>query len=115
MTKRFTLDPRNGKLLGVCAGLANMTGIDVTIIRVVAVIGTVLGGFPWTLLAYGVAGWVGKKVSVRDDAPYSDRIGRTSTHEVRQSMRDIDQRMAEVETYVTSHNSRLAREIEELR
>jgi hypothetical protein len=30
-------------------------------------------------------------------------------------MRDIDRRMAEVETYVTGSNSRLAREIEELR
>lgn len=115
MTKRFTLDPRNGKLLGVCAGLARMTGIDATIIRVALVIGTVLGGFPWTLLAYGVAGWMGKTPALRDDAPYADRIGRTSTHEVRQSMRDIDHRLADVETYVTSQNSRLAREIEELR
>jgi hypothetical protein len=30
-------------------------------------------------------------------------------------MRDIDRRMAEVECYVTQPNSRLAREIEELR
>ena len=40
---------------------------------------------------------------------------RLSTYEVRSQMRDIDRRMAEVETYVTSQNTNLAREIEELR
>jgi phage shock protein C len=34
---------------------------------------------------------------------------------MRNQMREIDRRMAEVETYVTSQNSQLAREIEELR
>ena len=115
MKKSFHLDKANGKFMGVCAGIANYTGVDATWIRVGAVDVTLLGAFPWTLIAYGVAAWLGKP------APYTawqdDAIPtrRTSTQEVRTSMRDIDRRMAEVETYVTGSNSRLAREIEELR
>ena len=57
---RFETDRENGKLLGVCAGIANATGVDVTIIRVGFVLATILGGFPWTLIAYGIAAMVGK-------------------------------------------------------
>lgn len=115
MKKPFYLDKSNGKFMGVCSGLANYTGVDATWIRVGLVVVTLLGAFPWTLIAYGVAAWMGKP------APYTpwqdERITapRASTYEVRESMREIDRRMAEVETYVTGSNSRLAREIEELR
>lgn len=48
---KLYLDKQNAKLLGVCAGLADFTGIDVLWIRVAAVLATLLGsGFP--LLAY---------------------------------------------------------------
>ena len=40
---------------------------------------------------------------------------RRTTRDVRSRFREIDRRLADVETYVTSSNSRLAREIEELR
>ena len=48
-----------GQILGVCAGLANHTGVDVTLIRVGLVVVTVMGAFPWTLIAYGIAAFVG--------------------------------------------------------
>ena len=115
MRKAFHLDKGNGKVLGVCAGIANYTGWDVTFVRVGAVLLTVLGGFPWTLLVYGVAGLVAKPETQHgygcEEAP---RL-KTSTHEMKESMRDIDRRMAEVETFVTSSNGRLAQEIESLR
>ena len=46
--KRFEVDRENGKLLGVCAGLANHTGIDATIFRVGSVLVALFGSFPWT-------------------------------------------------------------------
>jgi len=108
---RFETDRENGKLLGVCAGIANATGIDATIIRIGFVLTTVLGGFPWTLIAYGIAAMVGKP---RTHGGYS--LARsTSAQESRERMRNIDLRMQAIETYVTSSNSKLAREIEELR
>ena len=39
---RFRLDKRNGKLAGVCSGIANFTGWDGTIGRIATVLGTVL-------------------------------------------------------------------------
>lgn len=116
MKKPFHLDKRNGKFMGVCSGIANYTGIDATIVRIALVVVTLLGAFPWTLIAYGVAAWAAKPMPIGAYAAEDIRALRgTSTAEMRDSMRDIDRRMAEVETYVTSSNSRLAREIEELR
>ena len=40
---------------------------------------------------------------------------RRTARDVRSRFREIDRRLADVETYVTSSNSRLAREIEQLR
>jgi phage shock protein C len=109
---RFETDRENGKLLGVCAGIANATGVDVTIIRVGFVLTTILGGFPWTLIAYGVAAMIGKP---RIHGGGYSLARSTSAEEERQRMRNIDLRMQAIETYVTSSNSKLAREIEELR
>jgi len=39
----------------------------------------------------------------------------SSVRDVRAKFRDIDRRIADIETHVTSHNSSLAREIDALR
>ena len=101
--------------MGVCAGIANYTGVDATIVRVGVVVATILGAFPWTLVAYGVAAWLAKPRAAGDYEAADLRTLGTSTRDVRATMSDIDRRMAEIETYVTSSNSRLAREIEQLR
>ncbi|HYN45064.1 MAG TPA: PspC domain-containing protein [Allosphingosinicella sp.] len=108
---RFEVDRENGKLLGVCAGIANHMGWDATIVRIGLVVVTVMGGFPWTLIAYGVAFMVGKP---RGHGVYAPARSQ-SREESRERMRSLDLRMQAVETYVTSSNSSLAREIEQLR
>ena len=115
MKKRFYLDKANKRVLGVCSGLADHMGWDPTFVRVAVVLLTLVT-FPWGLVAYGTAALIGKNrpAGMHGDEP-AIRPLRSSTYELNQSMRDIDRRMAEVETYVTSQNSRLAREIEELR
>ena len=40
---RLTLDKTNKKILGVCAGLANWSGIDAMIIRLIFAVTTVVG------------------------------------------------------------------------
>ena len=120
MKKRFYLDKANGRIFGVCSGIARHMGWDPTFVRVGVVLVTLLGAFPWTLIAYGAAAMIAKNRPLDggyggygDDAPV--RVARTSTYELNRSMRDIDRRMAEVETYVTAPNTVLAREIESLR
>ena len=54
-SKKFALDASESKWMGVCAGVANYLNVDVTFVRVGAVIATVMT-FPLGLIAYVVAG-----------------------------------------------------------
>jgi phage shock protein C len=111
--RTFRTDKRNGKFLGVCAGIARLTGIDATFIRIGAVVLTLVGGFPWTFLAYAGAAWFGKaRTSSYDEG---SALPRASVRDINMVMRDADRRMAEIETHLASPNTRLAREIEALR
>lgn len=47
----FHLDKANGKVFGVCAGIANHFGIDTTLVRVGFVLGTLIG-FGSLILVY---------------------------------------------------------------
>jgi phage shock protein C len=109
--KRFEVDRANGKLAGVCAGIANMTGLDATVVRIGLVVATILLT-PWVLLAYGAAALIGQP---KRDAGYLPSNTGPRSDETRERMRSVDLRMQAIETYVTSSNSQLAREIEELR
>jgi len=120
---KFYVDKQNRKWLGVCAGIADYTGVDVTWVRVGAVILTVAGGFPWTLLAYWLVNWMADaKPSGLYDSAEDQKFWqgvrsnpKRSTAEIRSSFRDIDRRLADIEMYYTSRNSRLANEIDSLR
>jgi phage shock protein C len=121
---KFYLDRQNRKWSGVCAGIADYTGLDPTVVRIGAVILTVLGGFPWTVIAYFIAAWMAprKPVELYGQDPEQTKFWQgvraspaRSVRDVRSRLRDIDRRMAEVEMYVTSSDTRLAREIEQLR
>ena len=121
---RFYLDKQNAKWSGVCAGIADYTGMDVTLVRIGLVLLTILGGFPWTLIAYWIAAWMAprKPIELYEDNVEEKKFWqgvranpRRTARDVRSRFRDIDRRLADVETYVTSSNSRLAREIEQLR
>lgn len=61
MNNSFTLDRRNGKIMGVCAGLSARTGMDVTLIRVGAVLLTLCALGPIGIVAYLLAGWLADK------------------------------------------------------
>lgn len=122
---KFYLNRRERKWSGVCAGMADYTGIDVTIIRIAMVVLTLSGlGFPWLPVAY----WVVAKMA--PDRPreldYEDRATEkfwqgvrtkptNSIRDVRSKFRELDRRLADVELHYTSNNKRLADEIESLR
>lgn len=56
MTK-LSLDRANKKIWGVCAGLANWTGMDATVVRVIFVLAT-LFGFGSAILIYVALGLI---------------------------------------------------------
>ncbi|VVT22769.1 Phage shock protein C [Sphingomonas sp. EC-HK361] len=120
---KFYLDKQDGKYKGVCAGIADYTGIEVIWVRLAAVILTLAGGFPWTLIAYWLVAWMATERPIGlyetpEDAKFWQGVRsnpRRSTGEVRSKLRDIDRRLADIEYHYTSRNSRLASEIDSLR
>ena len=90
----------------------------------VAVIGLTFLTGPWTIPAYFITAWMAPRKpmelyeSSREEQKFWQGVRanpRRTARDVRSRFRDIDRRLADMETYVTSSNSRLAREIEELR
>lgn len=120
---QFYLDKQNGKWLGVCAGIADYTGMDVLWVRIATVIVTLMGGFPWTLLAYLMAAWFAPNkpnafYGSDDETRFWQGVRSNparSTRDVRAKFRDIDRRIADIELHYTSRNQRLANEIDSLR
>lgn len=114
--RTFEVDRANGKLAGVCAGIANMFGIDATVVRIGLVVATFVLPFPVTLIAYGVAALIGQPKRGTAYVPSNtSRSRQIRGEDARERMRSVDLRMQAIETYVTSSNSQLAREIEDLR
>jgi len=113
---KFYLDKRNRKWLGVCAGLADYTGVDVTLIRVGMVLLSFVT-FPWALVAYLVVNWLAndKPGEFYQTSREDEKFWQTVRARPGSSVRDIDRRIADIETHVTSQNSALAREIDALR
>jgi phage shock protein C len=118
---RFYRDKAGGKIFGVCAGLADYTGIDVLWVRVGMLALTFTVGFTLPLY-FAIA-------ILAEDKPrelYTDRAEQRfwqgvrqspsrTTREVHAKFRDIDRRLAAVEDYYVSSNPRLSAEIEKLR
>lgn len=120
---KFYLDKQNAKWLGVCSGIADYVGIEAIWVRVGAVLLTFAGGFPWTIIAYWLIAWMATPKPTglyesREDEKFWQGVRsnpRRSTAEVRSKFRDIDRRLADIETMYTSRNTRLADEIDSLR
>lgn len=119
---RFYLDKQNAKWLGVCSGIADYTGVDVTWVRVGTVLGTILGsGF--LIIAYLVIAWIAEPKPLglytdKEEAEFWQGVRQSparTTRDVRSKLRDIDRRLADAETHYTSRNSRLADEIDSLK
>ncbi len=120
----FYLDKRNARLLGVCAGIADYTGLNPFWVRIGTVVLTLLGGFPWTVIAYLLVAWLvdDKPRELYDMDPDERKFWqgvrarpRTTVRDVRSRFRDMERRMADLEAHYTSSNTRLAREIDDLR
>ncbi len=120
---KFYLDKQNAKWKGVCAGIADYTGVEVLWVRLAAVMLTLMGGFPWTLIAYWCVAWWSNKKPIhlyvdQDDKKFWQGVRQSparTTRDIRSKFREIDNRLADVELYYVSNNKQLADEIESLR
>ena len=120
---RFYRDKQNGKVMGVCAGIADYTGFDVALVRIAFLAAVFLSGGSVLPVSF-IAGWVApRKPRELDYRGAEDRqfwqgvraSPARAARDIRSRFKDIDRRLADIESYVTTENRSLAREIEQLR
>lgn len=120
---RFYRDKQNGKLMGVCAGIADYTGVEVLWVRLGAVFLSLMGMGGIIMPAYLLVGLFAEKRPAqlygnREEQQFWQGVRQSpsrTAREVRATMRDIDRRLADVEAFYVSNNPRLSAEIEQLR
>jgi len=94
--------PQQGKVKGVCAGIANYLDIPVRLVRVIVVLSMFFGLFVFTLVAYAVLSFM------LDEMPQSELDSQPPLNAARlldelgNELGDGERRLREVERYVTS-------------
>ena len=126
MTERRRLyqDREGGVFLGVCAGLADFFGFDLTLVRLITAIGAFLF-FPTVLIGYFVLALLlpKKPLGAREVSDeYSQSLRRrvrSSPHStldhVRYRFGELDTRLQRLEKYLTSTRFKLDQEFESLK
>ncbi|MBA2466478.1 MAG: envelope stress response membrane protein PspC [Sphingomonas sp.] len=120
---RFYRDKRNGKILGVCAGIADYTGFDVNLVRVCMVATMFLSSgsiLPFYFIAAFMTPDKPRELAVadREENQFWQGVRASparTARDIRSRFRDIDRRLADIESYVTTENRSLANEIDQLR
>lgn len=120
MTKFLYRDPANGKLGGVCAGLAEFLGVDVWLVRAGAVIAFFVGFGFIALIAYIAAVLLLDKKPLQPAGMASD-AGAPLRRNIHQTLKSLEQdctqlekSVANIEAYVTSREFELHRQFKKL-
>lgn len=123
--RRLYRDTDRAVLGGVCAGLANYLGFNLKVTRFVCII-AFLCAFPFAVFAYLVAVLAipSSSTGIRDDEMFEARRkealreeilrAKPTVRDVQARYRDMDERLARIEKYVTSSRYRLDEEFRRL-
>ena len=119
---RLYRNKQNAKLMGVCSGVADYTGVDALWVR----LGMLILLFATSGMIIPIYFIVGLLLDKKPKHLYGDaheekywqrvrQSPKRTTREIRGRFRDIDRRLAEVEHHYVTSNPRLSAEIERLR
>ncbi|MGA9343324.1 MAG: envelope stress response membrane protein PspC [Rhodanobacteraceae bacterium] len=119
--ERLYRDPGQGKLMGVCAGLADYLGCNVTFIRILAII-ALFWFHALTLIAYLLLGcMLPTRPDPLDDGNSDEKFWRgarrsaaETCRDIRDRFRELDIRLQRMEGYVTSRRYDLDRQFRDL-
>ncbi|GAA6185692.1 MULTISPECIES: envelope stress response membrane protein PspC [Alteromonadaceae] len=146
--KQLQRDSENGKIAGVCAGIAEYFGIETWLVRIAAVAAMLLLAGPFIPVFYiaawfildkktpeskhssqgqhhfhgksGVKGWhndiddADKKVAVKSKVWQAGEPPKQAFYDIKQQYLRTEARLRKIETYVTSSEFQLNREINKL-
>jgi phage shock protein C len=120
---RFYRDKRNGKMFGICSGIADYTGFDVSLVRVCFLAAVFMSGggvLPFYFIAAMVTPIKPRALERggNEERQFWQGVRASparAARDIRGQFKDIDRRLADIESYVTTENRSLAREIEQLR
>lgn len=107
MRRKFHLNKRDGRIMGVCAGLADYTGVEALWIRIAAAL-LVIAGLGSLLIVYVIVGLVADKGPAPTGDPFAPGGLTKGGHQ-------RDGGLADVQHFYSASNPRLSREIDELR
>ncbi|MFB9134377.1 envelope stress response membrane protein PspC [Vibrio olivae] len=121
-------DPVNGKLSGVCAGLANFFGMEVWIVRILVISAFLLGGSFLVVLVYFAMTFMLEKTpptyqkniqAAREhtlkNKPWQSGLGVSELlSTLEQDFEQIEHRVKTMEAYVTSESFKVNREFKNL-
>jgi len=137
-------DPSNGKIAGVCAGLADYFGWEAWLVRILVVSGVLLG-MGWFIVIY-IAGWfildkkhgvtnktvkkakryfnkapesvnddfAGESIKVKSRIWQSGEPPKQAFHDIRRKFKNLERELIKMERYVTSPEFTVSREINKL-
>ncbi|MCG9633194.1 envelope stress response membrane protein PspC [Vibrio sp. Isolate30] len=128
MSRELYRDPINGKLSGVCAGLANYFGLEVWLVRIMVISAALLGGSFLVILAYLAMTFMIEKQPRR----YVDELKSKQQHTLKQKpweqgqtpefllntlesdFEKIERDVRNIEAYVTSDSFKVNREFKNM-
>ncbi|HAS3379891.1 TPA: envelope stress response membrane protein PspC [Vibrio cholerae] len=129
MSKReLYRDPYNGKIAGVCAGLANYFGLEVWLVRILVITAALLGGTFLVLVAYVAMALMLEKLPKQ----YREDIRSQQAHTLKskpwaqgqapkellytldRDLSQVESRIRGMEAYVTSEAFKVNREFRKL-
>ncbi|BBN82299.1 phage shock protein C [Pseudoalteromonas sp. A25] len=123
-------DPKRGKIAGVCAGLSDYFNMELWLVRILVITAVLLSGGPLFVVAY-IACWFildtkplthTTKNAQPDEDPISVKFKvwqkgeppRRALFDLKERLTRLDTRIQSMETYVTSSEFTVSREINKL-
>ncbi|MEG3135742.1 envelope stress response membrane protein PspC [Rouxiella sp. T17] len=100
--RKLYLVPEEGMLKGVCAGLAHYLGVPVKLLRLIVVLSMFFGLFMFTIVAYVLLAWLLEPAPADSFGDEKQASSRDLLAEADRQLAASEQRLREVERYVTS-------------
>lgn len=131
LKKELYRDPKRGKIAGVCAGLSDYFNMELWLVRILFITAVLLSGGPLFVVVY-IACWFildKKEPSMSQSTGKSDEIDpisvkfkvwqkgeppRQALFDLKDRLTRLDNRIQNMETYVTSSEFTVSREINKL-